>query len=188
MSHNRLFLTLLGLGTIGMWGCSDEPSVEQGQQVQAQNPQENAGRILAHLQDSVSKDLPSNINASEGVVSALQNTVLQEWKVAWLSTDTDAFNALLSDNADIKGWRAELGSATRTVDGVAEYSSTQAGQVSDFLNVFSSVEHVAIDIHEASVDGDKASLKLFVDLRGVSNEMLRQDRGWMTAEFQNIDQ
>ena len=188
MSHNRLFLTLLGLGTIGMWGCSDEPSVEQGQQVQAQNPQENAGRILAHLQDSVSKDLPSNINASEGVVSALQNTVLQEWKVAWLSTDTDAFNALLSDNAAIKGWRAELGSATRTVDGVAEYSSTQAGQVSDFLNVFSSVEHVAIDIHEASVDGDKASLKLFVDLRGVSNEMLRQDRGWMTAEFQNIDQ
>ena len=188
MSHNRLFLTLLGLGTIGMWGCSDEPSVEQGQQVQAQNPQENAGRILAHLQDSVSKDLPSNINASEGVVSALQNTVLQEWKVAWLSTDTDAFNALLSDNAAIKGWRAELGSATRTVDGVAEYNSTQAGQVSDFLNVFSSVEHVAIDIHEASVDGDKASLKLFVDLRGVSNEMLRQDRGWMTAEFQNIDQ
>ena len=188
MSHNRLFLTLLGLETIGMWGCSEEPSFEQGQQVQAQNPQENAGRILAHLQDSVSKDLPSNINASEGVVSALQNTVLQEWKVAWLSTDTDAFNALLSDNAAIKGWRAELGSATRTVDGVAEYNSTQAGQVSDFLNVFSSVEHVAIDIHEASVDGDKASLKLFVDLRGVSNEMLRQDRGWMTAEFQNIDQ
>lgn len=188
MSHNRLFLTILGLGSIGLWGCSEEPNVEQDQQVQAQNPQENAGRILAHLQDSVSKDLPSAVNASEAVVSELKHSVLQDWKVAWLSTDADAFAELVLDNANISGWVASLGTPLRTVDGVSEYKSTESGNIGEFLSAFSSVEHVAIDIHEANVSDSKASLKLFVDVRGVSNEILRQDRGWMTVEFQNVDQ
>lgn len=188
MSHNRLSLTLLGLGSIGLWGCSEEPNVEQDQQVQAQNPQENAGRILAHLQDSVSKDLPSAVNASETIVSELKHTVIQDWKVAWLSTDADAFSQLIVDNQTVKVWTSSLNQAVRTVDGVSEFSTTSVGAVGDYLGAYTSVEHVAIDIHEASASDDKATLKVFVDVRGVSNESLRQDRGWMTVQFQRIDQ
>ena len=38
--------------------------------------------------------------------------------------------------------------SVRTVDGVSEFSA-ESGNVGEFLSVFSSVEHVAVDIHEA---------------------------------------
>ena len=188
MSHNRLSLTLLGLGSIGLWGCSEEPNVEQDQQVQAQNPQENAGRILAHLQSSVSKDLPTSVNASEAVVSELKHTVIQDWKVAWLSTDAEAFSQLIVDNKPVNVWSSNLAQAVRSVDGVSEYTTNVSGTVSEFLSTYASVEHVAIDIHEATASDDSATLKVFVDVRGLSNGLLRQDRGWMTVNFLQTDQ
>jgi len=192
MNRKNLFLTVLGVSSIGLWACNDEPIADSVDLVQAQSPQENAGRILAHLQSSVAKDLPEVVNASEEAVGEIDRQVLQKWKLAWLSADATAFDELLTDEASFPSLSSSLGTPIRVVDGVSEYGSdvpnASSHPVSEFLNVFSSVEHVAIEVHEANVSDNKAVLNVFFDLRGISNDVLREDRGWMTVELSKVDQ
>lgn len=188
MSKSSLTLTLFGISSICLMSCTEESQQQNDILIAEENPQENAGRILSHLQSSVDLDLPEKVNKLEARVTDIENHILQDWEMAWLSTDAVAFKSLFAPNASFPKLATDLSEPTRSVDGLNEYTSnleTTTDKAADaFLSQFTSVGHVALDIHEASMTDSQVSLKLFIDVRGISNNMLRQDRGWMTVNFE----
>ena len=129
-------------------------------------PHQRAVSILSTLQDSVSKDLPTNVNSQEQVVETLQNGVLQEVKLALLSLDGKTLETVFTENAQVAQLVApSAASSTRTIDGVSEYEANPIETVfsstlfEGYLSSFASAEHVSLDVHEADVSEDNATCK-----------------------------
>ncbi|MEC7983719.1 MAG: CRTAC1 family protein [Myxococcota bacterium] len=194
--------TVLGFGAFGLIGimaCQEESKdtsdVQDTSATTETQSRVRAAEILATLTENVRLDMPSSINQGEEVVTTLQQGVLQEWKNAFLSLDAQSFEQLLLPGASLPGFHAVLGSPERTIDGVSEFSLPLTGAVDtqrmlvEYLGAFQNIEHISLDVHEASTEGNRATLKIWYDMRGIGkDDSLRQDRGWMDVQFQKDSQ
>ena len=142
-------------------------------------------QILERLQRNIQQDLPSNVNQIENTVQNLQQGILNELADGLITLDMGILNKVFIPTTTCPILITDLQNPTRTVNGISEYSfvpeTGNAASWEQYVNAFQSVEHVSMDVHEASVQNNAATLKVWFDLRGIDkNELLRQDRGWMT--------
>ena len=149
-------------------------------------------QILERLQRNIQQDLPSNVNQIENTVQNLQQGVLSELANGLITLDMGILNKVFIPTTTCPVLVIDLQTPTRSVNGVSEYTFEpeigNAASWEQYVNAFQSVEHVSLDVHEAAVQDNTATLKVWFDLRGVDKtSLLRQDRGWMTIKLTNTD-
>jgi hypothetical protein len=182
-----------GLGLVGLFvvGCGTETQSTLTDSPEFL-PKERAGQILGQLQDNVSQDLPQNVLDQERIVAEIEKQVLMPWKLALLSRDSNAFASLLtSDSTIAKLVGVDVATATRLDKGIQEYLAQPeeivGERLTDYLAAFSDAEHAALEIHNVSKMEDAVVCDIHFDLRGQSLGKLRQDRGWMSVRFVQVD-
>jgi hypothetical protein len=197
-SSNYKFFGLLTLSLTGFLACNSSDTKDTSEENTSteldSQAKVKAGKILDKLKANVHRDLPTKVNLAEEAVTTIERGLLQSWSNSWIEKDVEKFLSLLDDQATCPKFQVILDAPHRTVDDISEYSyNPQAAtditqNISEYVNAFTNIEHVGLDIHDAKVNGDQASLTVFFDLRGVdNNQMYRQDRGWMSLEIQIVD-
>ena len=185
-------MTSKTIGVMGLVliGCStSETEVISDQQEDL--PQERAGEILSNLQQSVSQDLPQQVHEQEKTIATIQKQVLHPWKLALLSKDSAEFEQLLAPDANVSVLVGpEAAVSVRTDRGITEYAAQPEEQEGEhwtaYLSAFSDAEYAALDIHNITKMDDAVVCRIFFDLRGQSQGVLRQDRGWMNVHLTEL--
>ena len=190
-------LGLVGLTTLILStsiACSEKSTDSTTTEEAAEEEQSRTrpDQILERLQRNIQQDLPSNINQIEDTVQNLQQGVLSELANGLTTLDMGILIKILQPTTTCPVLVSELQNPLRTVEGVSEYSfSPETGgsaALEQYIAAFQSVEHVSLDVHEASVENSSATIKVWFDLRGIDkNNLLRQDRGWMTITLSETE-
>ena len=186
----------IGLVPLLILGCGSDVPVQQNDQVddistEKTSPQERASKILSQLESNIAQDVPKIILEQEFKVAGIEREVLQPLEDALLSLDAVAVQKVFGSDVKVPDLSGLDGlTAERVEKGISEYSvvlSEFTNDLSAYLGGFSSAEYARLEVHEVNTMEDSVVCKIFFDLRGESNSLMRQDRGWMTISFTQVD-
>lgn len=192
----------MGLVPLLALGCTAEEVAIQNTEVDEISirnisPQENASNILIQLETNIKQDVPKNIRDQENKVSEIERQVLRPLEEALLGLDAKAVLKYLGPDAEIPSLKGleDLQNSEASEDsdedgGITEFTIVLPDKTKDltsYLGGFSSSEYAKLNIHEVTMMRGPVVCKVFFDFRGESNSLLRQDRGWMTITFEEID-
>jgi len=170
----------IGLVAVLLVGCAGPAPTPY----EASPGQARAATVLSELDRLVREQLDPHVNAQEDGLARIEEEVLKPLEQALLDRDSRAVASLLLPGAQLPTWaHPEPSSLVRSADGIREYSaeprtSSETGSTEAFLAQFDEVRHARLEVHESKVEGQQASLKAQLDLRGVDHTHgLRHDRG-----------
>lgn len=186
----------MGILPLLVLGCTAEEPITQNTQVdeistEKISPQENASNILAQLESNISQDVPELIREQESKVNGIERDVLRPLEDAFLELNAKAFLKHLGPDVELPGFKGLEDLEDGDEDGgITEFTVSLDGKAKDlagYLGGFSSSNYANLEIHEVTMMRGPVVCKVFFDFRGEANSLLRQDRGWMTITFEEID-
>ncbi|PCI34072.1 MAG: hypothetical protein COB53_12000 [Elusimicrobia bacterium] len=136
----------------------------------------------------------------------IETDIIVPWENAWKTSDSDAFQKLTTDKAELEPFGAALPAAWRKIEGINEYQwregnslitkSHHASDLQKYLDNFKTIQTFDLDVFENKIlmadraedySFDKSRLAIRFDLRGYTEQgERRHDRGMLYASVKQV--
>lgn len=184
---SSVVVTMLLAGCGGSMVDENATDTTANNSLDALQYQQRAVAILQSLQQNVAQDIPENIRRQEEVVSRITTEVILPLEGALLRLDTTEMEKLFSTQAKVDGLRTlEQSTIVRRVADITEYTAEPVEGLGwkEFIASFTEAEYAKLELHDIlSMNETDVTCRMFLDVRGLSQGLLRQDRGWVTVTF-----